>query len=216
MNTRVVFASRGVGLGLIAALVLSACARNDNMAAAPSPEQPVQTASAATAGDYVIGPLDTLSIFVWRNPELSTSAPVRPDGYISIPLVQDIEAAGRTPAQLASELETALSEYIQAPTVTVMVNDFVGPFQRQVRVVGEAAQPQALAFREGMSLLDLMIGVGGLTPFASGNRAVLVRQTAQGEERVRVRLDDLLQEGDMSANVRLRPGDVLIVPQSWF
>lgn len=174
------------------------------------------SAPAQAAGDYVIGPLDTLSIFVWRNPELSADVPVRPDGRISVPLIQDIQAAGKTPRELSGDLEVALSEYLQDPNVTVIVNQFVGPFGQQVRVVGEATRPQAVPYREDMTVLDLMIAVEGLTPYAAGNRAVIVRRVGGEEQRYRVRLNDLLDSGDMTANARLMPGDVLIVPESWF
>ncbi len=165
---------------------------------------------------YRIGATDTLDIFVWRNPELSTSIPVRPDGRISVPLIEDLQAAGKTSTELARDIEAVLSEYLQDPIVTVIVTEFVGPFSQQVRVVGEAAEPQAIPFRERMTTLDVMIAVGGLTEFAAGNRAVLVREAEDGKKNFRVRLDDLLKEGDMSANVEVLPGDVIIVPQAWF
>jgi polysaccharide export outer membrane protein len=165
---------------------------------------------------YLIGPTDTLSIFVWRNPELSTSVPVRPDGRISVPLIEDLQAAGKSPTELARDIEKVLSEYVQNPIVTVIVTGFVGPFDQQVRVVGEAAEPKAIPFRENMTVLDLMISVGGLTEFAAGNRAVIVRHVDDKQETFRVRLDDLLKDGDVSANAAVLPGDVVIIPQSWF
>jgi polysaccharide export outer membrane protein len=166
---------------------------------------------------YRIGSDDRLQIFVWRNAELSTQVPVRPDGKITIPLIEDLRATGRTPTELARDIEKALSVYIQDPIVTVMVTGFVGPFQDRVRVVGEAAQPQALPYRSTMTLLDVMIAVGGLTDFASGNRATITR-TARGgrQSQYRIRLDDLLRNGDMTANVRIMPGDVIVVPEAWF
>ncbi len=170
----------------------------------------------ATPPDYIIGPRDNLSINVWRAPELSVAVPVRPDGRISTPLIEDLTAAGKTPSQLAREIETRLSTFIQEPVVTVIVNGFVGPFSQQVRVVGEATTPTAVPFVANMSVLDLMIAVGGLTEFAAGNSAVLVRRTDEGQQEYNVRLDDLLLDGDISANVPVLPGDVLIVPQSWF
>ena len=157
-----------------------------------------------------------LQIFVWRNPELSVTVPVRPDGRISVPLIEDLEATRRTPAELAREIEGRLKEYVQNPVVTVIVTNFVGPYSQQVRVVGEATEPQAIAFRENMTLLDVMIAVGGLTEFAAGNRAVIVRRVNGEEQQFRVNIDRLLKDGDMSANVAMLPGDVLIVPQSWF
>ena len=168
------------------------------------------------APPYLIGAGDTLQIFVWRNPELTVTVPVRPDGRVSVPLIEDIEVARKTPTQLARDIEKQLKVFIQDPIVTVIVTGFVGPFTQQVRVIGEAAKPQALPYREQMSLLDVMIQVGGLTPFAAGNRALLVRRV-DGEERTfQVNIDKLLKYGDLSQNVRLLPGDVLVVPQAWF
>ena len=197
---------------LVAALawaVVAACVQYPEAPAAPPGEQ-------ATTPDYLIGPGDQLEIFVWRNPELSRNLPVRPDGRISVPLIEDLPAAGKTPTALARDIESVLKEYVQDPIVTVIVTGFVGPFNQQVRVVGEATQPQALPYREKMTVLDVMISVGGLTEFAAGNRAVVVRQAGGDEQAFRVRLDDLLRDGDVSANVALLPGDVLIIPQSWF
>jgi polysaccharide export outer membrane protein len=155
-------------------------------------------------------------VFVWGNPELSVSVPVRPDGRINTPLVEDMEAAGKDPTELAGDMEEALEQYVQSPIVTIMVNGFVGEFDEQIRVVGEAAQPQALQYRDNLSLLDVMIEVGGLTEFAAGNRAKLIREV-RGKQRQRtVRLDDLVREGDISANVKMRPGDILIIPEAWF
>jgi polysaccharide export outer membrane protein len=166
--------------------------------------------------DYFIGPLDSLSIFVWRNPELSQTVPVRPDGRISIPLVQDLAAAGKTPTQLASDIEGQLKKFVQDPIVTVIVTSFNGPYSRQVRVVGEAAHPQAIPYRDNMTLLDVMIASGGLTLYAAGNRSTIVRTVGDKETAFRVRIADLIKDGDVSANVQMLPGDVLIIPQSWF
>jgi polysaccharide export outer membrane protein len=165
---------------------------------------------------YLIGPGDKLSVFVWQNPDLSVNVPVRPDGRISLPLLQDVVAAQMTPAQLADEIEQGLSAYLQEPHVTVIVTDFVGSYSQQVRVVGEAAEPKAIPYRNDMSVLDVVIAVGGLTQFAAGNRAVIVRKTAQQRQELAVRLDDLIKDGDMSADVPILPGDVLVIPQSWF
>ncbi len=166
--------------------------------------------------DYFIGPLDTVDIFVWRNPELTETIPVRPDGRISIPLIEDLPAAGKTPTQLARDIEGQLKKYVQDPIVTVIVKTFNGPYSRQVRVVGEAAHPQAIPFRDNMTLLDVMIAVGGLTQFAAGNRATIVRTVDNKETPFRVRVSDLVKYGDVSANVQMLPGDVLIIPQSWY
>ena len=164
---------------------------------------------------YLIGPGDNLNIVIWRNPELSTSVPVRPDGMITTPLVEDIKATNKTPTQLAREVEKALTKYIQDPIVTIIVTGFVGPYSEQVRIVGQAARPQTIPYRQNMSILDVMIAVGGLTDFAAGNRATILR-TREGNAQYRVRLTDLLQKGDVSANVDMRPGDVLIIPESYF
>lgn len=183
------------------------------------PELPVARQRAGipapSSPDYLIGPNDTLSVHVWRNPDLTITVPVRPDGRISVPLIEDLQAAGKTPTALARDVEGMLARYVQDPIVTVIVTGFVGPFAQQVRVVGEAARPQALAFRENMTVLDVMIQVGGLTPFAAGNRAVLVRN-GESEGSFRLRLADLVKDGDVSANVDVMPGDVVIIPQSWF
>ncbi len=208
LSTVASFTAKVLVAGLAWAAV-AACVQYPEAPAAPPGGQ-------ATTPDYLIGPGDQLEIFVWRNPELSRNLPVRPDGRISVPLIEDLSAAGKTPTALARDIESVLKQYVQDPIVTVIVTGFVGPFNQQVRVVGEATQPQALPYREKMTVLDVMISVGGLTEFAAGNRAVVVRQAAGDEQSFRVRLDDLLRDGDVSANVALLPGDVLIIPQSWF
>ena len=177
---------------------------------------PAAAVSYDPSPDYFIGPLDSLSIFVWRNPELSQTVPVRPDGRISIPLVEDLVASGKTPTQLGKDIETQLKKYVQDPIVTVIVTSFNGPFSRQVRVVGEAAHPQAIPYRDNMTLLDVMIASGGLTLYASGNRSTIVRTVDNKETSFRVRIADLIKDGDVSANVQMLPGDVLIIPQAWF
>lgn len=166
--------------------------------------------------DYLIGPGDTLNIIVWRNPEISMSVPVRPDGKITTPLVEDLPASGKTSTELARNIEETLSKYLQQPVVTVVITGFVGPFSEQIRVVGEAAQPQALPYRENMSLMDVMIAVGGLTDFAAGNRARIVRSINGEQQQFRVRLEDLIRDGDISANVPVYQGDVLVIPESFF
>ncbi len=166
--------------------------------------------------DYVIGPGDSLNIFVWGNSELTVTVPVRPDGKITTRLVEDIEASGKTPTQLARDVEAAYSEYVKNAVVTVIVDSFVGIPSQQVRVVGEAAEPLSVPFRKHMTLLDLMIAVGGLTEFADGNKSVLIRNL-NGEQQVyNVRLEDLIKEGDISANLALMPGDIMIIPEAWF
>jgi polysaccharide export outer membrane protein len=176
---------------------------------------PAPVSAATPQYRYVIGPLDTVNIIVWRNPELSMTVPVRPDGRISTPLVEDLLALGRSPSELARDIEKALSKYIRDPVVTVLVTGFQGPYSEQIRIIGEATRPQAIAYRQNMTLLDVMIQVGGLTDFADGNAALLVRGAEQGKQ-YRVRLHDLIKRGDISANVDVKPGDVIIIPQSWF
>jgi len=166
--------------------------------------------------DYLIGPGDTINIIVWRNPEISMSVPVRPDGKITTPLVEDLPASGKTSTELARSIEEVLSKYLQQPVVTVVVTDFVGPFSEQIRVVGEATQPQALPYRENMSLMDVMIAVGGLTDFAAGNSARIIRNVNGEQQQFRVRLEDLIRDGDISANVPVYQGDVLVIPESFF
>ncbi|GBD44695.1 Polysialic acid transport protein KpsD [bacterium HR40] len=166
--------------------------------------------------DYRIVPGDRLSVFVWQDRDLSLTVTVRPDGRISLPLAGELEAAGRVPSELARELERRLSSYVQEPVVTVIVAETTGSFDRRVRVVGEAAKPQSLVWRPGMTALDAIIEAGGLTEFAAGNRSVLVRRQNGEAVRYRLRLADLLQEGDVAANPELLPGDVIIVPQALF
>jgi len=165
---------------------------------------------------YLVGPGDMLNVVVWRSPELSVTAPVRPDGKFTTPLVEDLQASGKTTTEIAREIEQALSRYVQKPVVTVMVTNFAGPYSQQVRVIGEVARPQALAYRQRMTLLDVMIAVGGLTDFAAGNRASIQRNEEGKSQQFGVRLQDLMRGGDLSANVEMRPGDVLVIPQSYF
>ena len=178
------------------------------------PPAPTQTGD--YSWNYLVGPGDSVNVFVWRNPEVSGSFPVRPDGKMTMNLVEDLQASGKTPTQLARDIEKSLGKYIQEPIVTVIVGGGIGPFDQQLRVVGEAAKPQALNYREKMSLIDLMISVGGLTDFAAGNKAYILRTVGDKQERLGVRLEDLLKGGDISANVDMRPGDVLVVPESLF
>ncbi|MFC5552265.1 XrtA/PEP-CTERM system exopolysaccharide export protein [Massilia aerilata] len=187
------------------ALVLTGCATRT---------LPPQTQ--VTNPDYLIGPGDTVNIMVWRNPEVSMSVPVRPDGKITTPLVEDLPAAGKTSTDLARDIEKALAKFIQQPVVTVIVTNFVGNFSEQIRVVGQAAKPQALPYRRDMSLMDVLIAVGGVTEFAAGNRASLIRTVDGKQQKFNVRLDDLIKEGDISANMPMRPGDVLVIPESYF
>jgi len=168
--------------------------------------------------EYVIGPLDELTIFVWRNPELGAKVQVRPDGRITTPLITDMPAVGKTPAMLAEDLKLQLSQYINEPIVSVIVNNFSGTFSQQIRVVGATEKPASIPYRANMTLLDAMISVGGLSEFASGNKARLVRSNrgTGRQAEYKIRLGDLLKRGDTSANVMLRPGDVIIIPESMF
>jgi polysaccharide biosynthesis/export protein len=175
---------------------------------------PPQTPENSTA--YRIGAGDSLNIFVWQNRELSTEIPVRPDGKISLPLINDMVAAGKTPTELSTDIQEQLKKYVNNPLVTVIVHSFVGPYSQQVRVVGEAQKPQSLAYRDRMTVLDALIAVGGLTPLAAGDRATLVRTVAGKQTSYGLRLDDLIKDGDMSANAPLAPGDVIIIPQTYF
>jgi polysaccharide biosynthesis/export protein len=187
-------------------LLLTAC----------SPEPSLVGRNVPATPEYVIGPGDSLNIFVYRAPELSAEVPVRPDGRISTPLVPDIVAMGKTPSELAADIQARLKKFVKEPNVTVMVVNFVGPSDRQIRVIGEVSQPLAIPYKAQLSLLDVMIAAKGLTRFADGNRAVIVRQEPSGAKRFGVRLDDLLTYGDLSQNVAMKPGDTLFVPQAWF
>jgi polysaccharide export outer membrane protein len=178
----------------------------------------VSTSDTIAKDQYVIGSGDTLSVFVYHNPDLSVGGvSVRPDGRISVPLIEDIMAAGKTPAQLGRDVEARLKKYVQDPIVTVIVRSFVGPFDRQIRVIGEATDPVAIPYRDHMTVLDVMISTRGLTKYAAGNRAEIIRRDASGkQEAFGVKLNDLMKDGDISQNVEMQPGDTLIIPQSWF
>ena len=188
-------------------LVLAACSSID------APPAPSRAASADY--NYVIGAGDAVNIVVWRNPELSGTYPVRPDGKLAAPLVDELVAQGKTPPELARDIEKKLSTYVRDPVVTVIVTSFVGPYSEQIRVVGEAARPLFLPYKQKMTLLDVMIAAGGLTDFADGNRAIIQR-TSEGNKQYAVRLKDLIKRGDLSANVEMRPGDILVIPQGLF
>jgi len=212
------FSGRFKGLAVLAggALILNGCAGGGGRPQLPpasfvaSQEQPGE--------EYVIGPLDQLNIFVWRNPELSAKVQVRPDGRITTPLISDMPAVGKTPAMLADDMKIALSEYIKDPIVSVIVENFSGTFSQQVRIVGATEKPASIPYRANMTLLDAMIAVGGLSQYAAGNRAKLVRYDRNTGKQVEynIKLSSLLKNGDSSANVRLEPGDVIIIPESMF
>jgi polysaccharide biosynthesis/export protein len=190
--------------------LLAGCANNAVSQAPPAAANP------PTAAEYIIGPGDVLDIFVWHNPDLTRAMPVRPDGRIAMPLVGDTVALGKTPRALAAEIQDKLMPYVRDPLVTVIPTQFVGLFTRQVRVIGEASQPKALPYRSNMTALDVMIEVGGLTKYADGDRAVLVRDVNGQKQSYRVKLDSLIRDGDINQNVDIQPGDILIIPQRYF
>jgi polysaccharide biosynthesis/export protein len=199
-------------LGVLAsALAVVACAQTPAAASAPA----AQTAQAAQSPDYIIGPGDEIEVFVWQNPDLSVNVPVRPDGKISTPLDEDMVAVGKTPSQLAHDIEMKLSEYVRSPHVNVIVVKPDSVFS-QVKVIGQVVHPQAIAYRQGMSVLDAVLAVGGLSEYAAGNRARIVRMVDGKETDIPLRLNALVNGGDMSQNVLLKPGDVLVVPESRF
>ena len=198
---------RWIIVGILGAVLLG-CATGPDIPPAPS-------AAASSSYNYIIGPGDSVNIVVWRNPELSMSVPVRPDGKIAAPLVEDLVAMGKDASTLARDIEKELGKYIRDPVVTVVVTQFVGPYSEQIRVVGEAGKPQTLPYKQKMTLLDVMIAVGGLTDFADGTSTTLLR-TSENDKQYSVRVADLIKRGDVSANVDMKPGDVLIIPRSWF
>jgi polysaccharide biosynthesis/export protein len=193
-----------------------ACAAAQSEVAAPAaPAAEAIPPMPASSADYLIGPGDTLQIFVWQNPELSVSVPVRPDGRISTPLVPDIVAVGKTPVALAADLQTALAEYVRTPQVSVIVSNPVGSLG-QVKVIGQVKNPGGVAYREGLRVLDVVLQVGGISQFAAPNRAKLIRTENGKQTETRIRLGDLLEGGDLEQNLVLKPGDVVVVPQSMF
>ena len=198
---------------IMGGLILAGCS---NGPSASLPPANFVQANESPGPQYIVGPLDTLQIFVWRNPELTTGVTVRPDGRFSVPLIDDLSATGKTPTELARDIEKRLSEFIQSPIVTVIVTGFQGPFAQQVRVVGSATTPQAIPYRSNMTLLDVMIAVGGLTEFAAGNSATLARVEDGSQREYGLKIDDLIRDGDVRANVQIYPGDVIIIPESFF
>ena len=192
----------------LSTLAIGGCANTPRISLSPSDEPP--------SHDYLIGPGDNVNIIVWHNPEVSMSVPVRPDGKITTPLVEDLPAMGKTSTHLARDVEKALATFIQDPVVTVIVTGFIGPYSEQIRVIGEAGKPQALHYNKGMSLLDVMIAVGGITNFAAGNKASIIRNIDGKAQHIAIRLDDLIKNGDISANIPVRPGDILVIPESLF
>lgn len=198
-------------LGLVGVLLLLAACTNSLPSA-----QTLPAAAPTDTANYRIGPGDVLNVFVWHNTDLSAQMPVRPDGRISMPLIGDIAAAGMTPTDLAAQIQDKLKTYVKDPLVTVIPTQFVGLFTRQVRVIGEAVQPRAIPYSASMTALDVMIAVGGLTKYADGNRAVLVRAIDGKQQSYQVHLDSLVRDGDVSQNVAMQPGDILIIPQRFF
>jgi polysaccharide export outer membrane protein len=200
----------------VGSLALGGCAGSSS-----GPQLPPASFVAMQEGpgeDYVIGPLDELTIFVWRNPELGASVQVRPDGRITTPLITDMPAVGKTPSMLAEDIKLQLSQYIQEPLVSVIVNKFAGTFSQQVRVVGATTKPASIPYRANMTVLDAMIAVGGLSEYAAGNKARLIRFDKESghQKEFALRLGDLLRKGESRANVMLKPGDVIIIPESTF
>lgn len=193
----------------IVALVLTGCQSNSHLIE-NAPKQNVMMSK------YRIAPQDTINLMVWRNPDLNVNLPVRPDGFVTLPLIGEVQAGGKTSEQLSSDIKRGLEKYIRDPDVTVMVVQFTGNFSDNIRILGEAAKPQAIPYRQGITVLDAMIAVGGLTEFADGNRAKLVRKDTNQTNHYRVRLDDLIQKGDIGANAELYPGDVIIIPEAFF
>ena len=198
---------------LLLAQIISACSTNNNLPTATI--HPSNTAD-INSYKYLIGAGDVLNIFVWRNPEVSGSFVVRPDGMITTSLVEDIKVTGKTPTELARSIEEILGTYLRDPIVTVTVNNFVGPFSEQIRIIGEASQPQAINYTQHMTLLDVMIQVGGLTEFADGDNAILVRIEDGQQKQYNIMINELIKDGEISANIDMFPGDIIIIPEAWF
>lgn len=196
-------------IALLVAVLSAGCSSSDTVASDAA-------AAAAPSTDYKIGAGDTLQIFVWRNPELSATVPVRPDGKISTPLVEDMQAVGKSPTQLSRDIEVVLSEYVKTPQVNIIVTGFVGTFSEQIRVIGKAVEPRSIPYRDDITLLDVMIDVGGLAEGAAGNRAKIVRRYGGQNREINARINDLINKGDISENIEMMPGDVLIIPEARF
>lgn len=215
MKTKLLKFATAIVSSVVAVMTLNGCATGDR-GELPSASAHSSLTTNIDNYHYLIGPGDSLNVFVWRNPEISGSFVVRPDGMFTTSLVEDIPASGRTPTQLARELEKVLSTYIRDPIVTVTVSGFIGPYSEQVRVIGEALEPKAVNYKENMTLLDLMIAVGGLTDFANGDDATLIRVENGVQQQYSLKLDTLVRDGDISANVDILPGDIVIIPEAWF
>jgi len=196
---------------LITGLALAGCE-----SVGPHPQLPQSKGDAQFSTKYRIAAGDSVEIFVWRNPDVSTTVTVRPDGYLSAPLLEDVPASEKTPTELARDLEKEFSVYLRDPLVSVIVNGFVGAYEDQIRVVGEASSPMSMLYKDSMTLLDLMIEVGGITDFAAGNKTTLIRKEKGEFKEFTLRIDDLIRDGDFTANVDMKPGDILIIPEAWF
>ena len=197
-------------------VLLSSCTLSSSNKELPTAKLQQPKTAESQNYQYLIGPHDTLDIFVWRNPDISGSFIVRPDGKITTSLAEDLVVSGQTPTQVARMMETVLAKYLRDPIVTVTVSGFIGPFSEQIRVIGEAGNPRAINYRKNMTLLDVMIQVGGLTTFAAGNDASIIRVINKKQQQFSLRLDDLIRDGDISANVDILPGDIIIIPETWF
>jgi len=213
MDKRFTQALKLITLLLIAQFV-SACSSANK----PLPEATLHPSNTVDIDSYryLIGAGDSLNIFVWRNPEVSGSFAVRPDGMITTSLVEDIPVTGKTPTELARSIEKILATYIRDPIVTVTVGGFVGPFSEQIRIIGEASNPQAISYKQHMTLLDVMIQVGGITEYADGNGAVIIRIENGKQQEYSIKIDQLIKDGEISANVDMLPGDIIIIPEAWF
>jgi polysaccharide export outer membrane protein len=211
MNKNLRFSYSFVAIGIF---MLTGCGGGQTLQTIPVSSS--SDASVIDESSYRIGPGDTLQVFVWRNPEISTTVQVRPDGMISTPLVEDMDAVGKTPTELARDMETVLSKFIKTPSVNIIVSGFLGTPQDMIRVVGQAQNPQAIPYRDGMTVLDVMIAVGGLGEFAAGNKAKLVRTIDNRKVEYRLRLNDLINKGDIEQNTDIRPGDIIIIPETLF
>jgi len=201
---------KNISMLILSSILLIGCQGNSYE---PAPKNVNRSSELA---EYRLGALDSIQIFVWRSPELSTSVSIRPDGKISIPLIEDLEAAGKTSTELAREIEDILSAYVKDPLVTVIVGGFTGDLKQQVRIIGQSQKPQSIPYRSGMTVLDAMITVGGLLEFADGNNATLTRGSGKKRTTYSLRLDDLIRSGDISADVPVQPGDIIIIPESQF
>ena len=213
-NADLISCSGGYKERLGVVLFLLACLAG--CASSPYPPVPDSQRNVDVDYDYILGPGDTVSIFVWGNEELGASGVVRPDGKLTTRLVEDLQASGKTSSQLARDIEEAYSEYVRQPVVSVIVSGFRGVPEQSIRVLGEAVKAKSINYRKHMTLLDLMISVGGLTTYADGNKSVLVRVVDGKQMTYNVRLDDLVKDGDITANLSMMPGDVLIIAESWF